>query len=84
MRPVLSAVLSIGLSVGLTMLLRRILAVAGESSDQPEKGGGRPNVANVIVVVMPVAVGNSPHIHGMTKRRRGGPPFTRRRGPGPK
>jgi hypothetical protein len=84
MRPVLSAVLSIVLSVGLTILLRRILAVSGEPGDETSRGGGRPNVANVVVVVMPVAVGNSPHIHAMGKRRHGGPPFLRKRGPGPK
>jgi hypothetical protein len=78
MRPILSAVLSITLSVGLTMLLRRILAVAGESAE--ESGTvGRPSVAYVLVVVMPVAVGNSPTLYAAGKRRRGGPPFMRKR-----
>jgi hypothetical protein len=50
------------------MLLRRILAVAEGAPDESGAAPGRPNVANVIVVVMPVAVGNSPTIHAWARR----------------
>jgi hypothetical protein len=77
MRPLASAVLSIAVSVLATMLLRRLLAVTGGSGESGKTGA--PNSANVVVVVMPIAVGNSPTMKILGKRH-ASPPFLRHRG----
>jgi membrane protein implicated in regulation of membrane protease activity len=77
MRPLASAVLSIAVSVLATMLVRRLLAVTGGSDESGNRGA--PNSANVVVVVMPIFVGNSPTMKILGKRH-GGPPFLRHRG----